>query len=251
MVPLRELPDKKYGWILCYPSPTKRSLEGRIRELSRLSIVALDFTGPVELGSLHLLGKGTSSVVVIGITNSGKVALKIRRVDSRRKDTRNEVRTLKLVNGLNLGPRILGSTRNVISMELIGGEAIIEWVESVSGTGSIKRLKRMILELLRQCQTLDEAGIDHGELSNLRKHVIIDGDLVTLIDFESSSTSRRTSNVTSAVQYLFIGGPLAPRLRKVIRVRDVQELLSALRKYKRQRKGTFAEILIALNLTKK
>ncbi len=251
MIPLRKLLDKKYGSILCYPSPTKRSVEARIRELSRLSIVALDFAGPVKLGSVHLLGKGTSSVVVIGITKSGKVALKIRRVDSRRRDTGKEVRTLRLVNRLKLGPRILGSTRNIISMELIGGKAIIEWVESLRGIGSTKRLRGMIQELLRQCLVLDGAGIDHGELSNLRKHVIIDGDLVTLIDFESSSTTRRTSNVTSAVQYLFIGGPIASRLRRVIRVRDPQELLWALRKYKMQGNGAFAEILIALNLIRR
>jgi putative serine/threonine protein kinase len=133
-------------------------------------------------------------------------------------------------------------------MELIEGKSITKWVDELGGIGSTKKLRGVLQDLFRQCQTLDKAKIDHGELSNLRKHAIVHRGKVTLIDFESSSTTRRTSNMTSAIQYLFIGGPIAPRVRKLMRVSDRQELLLALREYKVEGEGAVPHLLAALNL---
>ena len=95
---------------------------------------------------------------------------------------------------------------------------------------------------------LDKAGIDHGELSNITKHVIV-GKSVKMIDFESSSLERRVSNVTSATQAIFIGSGLAKIVQKTYKVPPRPKIISALREYKKQRtQQSFDNVLKTLKL---
>lgn len=248
LVPINNLASDPYMGIICYPSPTKKRFQSRLRELMRLSIVSIDFVGEVRLGSLRVLGKGTSGIVVKAHRLNGSVALKIRRVDSVRKSSRNEANVLRLANRLGIGPKVLGVTKNFLVMDLLDGKEITYWVRNLKGKGSTKQLRINLRDLLEQCFTLDIGKIDHGELSNLRKHVII-GKNVSIIDFESSGIERRTSNVTSAVQYLFIGGPISKKVRRMLRVENTEDLILALRAYKSKMDETsFGKILSRLNL---
>ena len=104
-----------------------------------------------------------------------------------------------------------------------------------------------IKSLLYQCYLLDLNGIDHGELSDLRKHVIIN-HRVNIIDFDSASCNRKTSNLTSCIQYLFIGGPNSQLLSKLFNV-DLDKILLLLRKYKSNKNYlTYIHILKLLNI---
>ena len=91
----------------------------------------------------------------------------------------------------------------------------------------------MVHALLNQCRKLDIMGIDHGQLSNLRKHAVIAEGRPWLIDFESAGTSRRPRNVTTAAQYLFVGGAIAPALRRAVGLREAESLKRLLAEYKR------------------
>ena len=96
-------------------------------------------------------------------------------------------------------------------MEYIEGIKIVDWVNSLKGAGSVKKLKSTIRKVLEDCYNLDQIGFDHGELSNISKHVIVGKTKSTLIDFESSSVKRRPSNVTSITQAIFIGSGIAKK----------------------------------------
>jgi len=78
----------------------------------------------------------------------------------------------------------------------------------------------------------DRIGVDHGQLSNLRKHVIIEGETPHIIDFESASQRRTVKNVTTAAQYLFVGSSLTPRIKRILSVKGSDPILGALRRYK-------------------
>ena len=82
-------------------------------------------------------------------------------------------------------------------MEYLDGIKISQWINTLKGVGSVKKLKNTLRKILEDCYRLDEIGFDHGELSNISKHVIVGEENSTIIDFESSSTNRRPSNVTS------------------------------------------------------
>ena len=90
--------------------------------------------------------------------------------------------------------------------------------------------------------------MDHGELSNITKHVIV-GRKITVIDFESSSTDRKVSNVTSATQALYIGSGISKIVGCICKIPKKEKMISVLRKYKQeQTRDSFERLLGILKL---
>ena len=69
--------------------------------------------------------------------------------------------------------------------------------------------------------------MDHGELSVLDKHILITNKKPTIIDFESSSLKRKTSNVSSATQAILIGTGLAKTIRRQINIPRRDKIIPA------------------------
>ena len=250
LVPLNKLVEPPYSSILGYPRATRRDLTSRISELKKLGIRGVSFTGQVMLGSLHVLGKGYVGVVVLSKQGTKEVALKIRRTDSSRSEMENEARLLRLANEIGVGPRLISSSKNFIIMEYLDGGKIIDWIRNLKGRGSAAKLKSVIKKILIDCYNMDKIRLDHGELSYIHKHVIV-GKSVCIIDFESASVNRRTSNVTSATQCIFIGSGMAKLVKKIIKEPQKRKLISSLRKYKNdQSQKNFEGVLKVLGLEK-
>ncbi len=202
-ISIKKFSEEPYSKILGYPNATNRQIRSRINELEKLKIKSVCLTGPTTIGNLAILGKGYVGVVVLVKRGSKEVALKIRRTDSQRKNMKNESILLKLVNSVKVGPKLIDVSKNFLVMEYLEGEKFSNWIEMLKGAGSTKKLKSTIKSALEDCYRLDQIGFDHGELSNISKHVIVGKTKVSLIDFESSSTKRRPSNVTSITQAFF------------------------------------------------
>ena len=133
-------------------------------------------------------------------------------------------------------------------MEYLDGEKIGDWVSGLKKKGSSSQLKLTIKKVLEDCYSLDRMGLDHGELSNLTKHVIV-GRKITIIDFESSSMDRKVSNVTSATQALCIGSGISKIITRIHNIPKKQKLITALRKYKREEtQDSFENLLSVLKL---
>lgn len=240
--------EKPYSGIIAYPNPTKRQITARLAELKKLGISKVSFQGPTKIGSLDVLGKGYVGVVVLAKKNSKTVALKIRRLDSQRENMKNEANLLKLANKAGVGPKIVSVSKNFLVMEYLDGEKIGKWITDLKPKGTIKKLKSNMKKILEDCYKLDKNGFDHGELSSISKHVII-GKKITLIDFESSSTKRRVSNVTSATQGIFIGSGISKKINQIYKLPRKDKIISTLRNYKNnQSKESFSKILEVLKL---
>jgi putative serine/threonine protein kinase len=123
-------------------------------------------------------------------------------------------------------------SRDFLVMEYIRGKGVDEYVKGLAGKGQARRLREMIHSVLNQCRKLDLIGLDHVQLSNLRKHLIIDGETPHIIDFESASRNRNLKNVTTAAQYLFVGGSVSPRIKRILSIRNTDAILEALKRYK-------------------
>ena len=96
---------------------------------------------------------------------------------------------------------------------------------------------------------MDNTALDHGELSKIDKHVIVGKNRNTIIDFESSSTNRKSSNVTSATQAIFIGTGLAKIIQKKIRLPTRTKIINLIRQYKKNPTlENFEKITIGLKL---
>ena len=248
-ISIKKFSKEPYSTILGYPRSTKRQLNSRILELEKLKIKSVSFTGPTTIGKLEILGKGYVGVVVLAKRGNKQVALKIRRVDSQRSEMKSEAKLLRLVNTVNVGPKLFDSSKNFVVMEYLEGEKISNWMKSLSGVGSAKKLKATVKTVLEDCFRLDQIGFDHGELSSISKHVIVGATKSTLIDFESSSTKRRVSNVTSITQAIFIGSGIAKKVQRIYKNPSKEKIIEVLRIYKqRQSRDSFENLLKILKL---
>jgi putative serine/threonine protein kinase len=244
-VPLEQLRDKKYAVILCYPRYDVEEATRRIRELKCLGVDALDFSGEKTVFNMPVLGKGFVGIVVSARIGGARVALKIRRMDADRGGMQHEAEMLKLANKVGVGPSLISVSANFLAMEFVKGVFLHKWLETVKGKRTTKRIKYVLRHVLEQCWLLDDAGLDHGELSHASKHIIVkEGDIPSIIDFETASTARRKSNVTSISQYLFIGSQLAKTVKKRLGRIDKQALIVALASYKNNRtRRNFEDVL--------
>jgi putative serine/threonine protein kinase len=200
------------------------------------------------VGTINILGKGYAGIVVLGKIGRKKVAVKIRRGDSPRKNLKREAELLKITNQSNIGPKLVGFSKNFLVMEYLEGKKIGDLVVSLKKKGSSSQLKPVIKKILEDCYSLDRMGLDHGELSNITKHVIV-GRKITVIDFESSSTDRKVSNVTSATQALYIGSGISKIVGCICKIPKKEKMISVLRKYKQeQTRDSFERLLGILKL---
>jgi putative serine/threonine protein kinase len=218
--------------VLTYPRISLREARPRIRQLKKLEVDEIVFEGHAKIGRLGILGLGTVGIVVAARAGGRLCALKIRRTDANRPNMAEEVRITTLANRLGIGPEIYAHTKDMILMKLLESQEIAEWLKGLRGRGRREDARGMLHSLLNQCRTLDIMGIDHGQLSNLRKHAVIAEGRPWLIDFESAGTNRKPRNVTTAAQYMLVGGGVSPLMRRILGVRDTEVLKKLLGNYK-------------------
>lgn len=246
---ISKLSEKPYAIIIGYPKATKRQVELRIAQMKKLGINSISFQGDLKLGSINVLGKGYVGIVVLAKKQKKKVAVKIRRTDSQRKEMQSEAKLLKIANSVGVGPRLIDSSKNLMIMEYLDGKKIGMWIKELKGKGSVSKLKSIIRKTLEDCYNLDRIGLDHGELSSIAKHVIIGKSKTTIIDFESASTKRRASNVTSATQGIFIGSGISKSIRKIYKIPSKDKMIEVLRNYKHNpTRESFDKLLKVLKL---
>lgn len=209
-----------------------RGARSRIKQLKRLGVSQIVFQGHTKLGRLGVLGLGTVGVVVCAIAEGRTIALKIRRTDANRSSMKEEARVASLANRVGVGPEVYAHTKDLMLMQFLEFQQLDEWLRALKGPGRRDEARRVVHSLLNQCRKLDIMGMDHGQLSNLRKHAVIAQGEPWIIDFESAATTRRPKNVTAAAQYLLVGGGLSPFMRRTLGLRDPNLVLRLLKSYK-------------------
>ncbi len=246
-VKIDDLVKEPYLKVICYPMIDFNIAIKRVDELKSLKVNSILFEGRTKIDKLGVIGKGCVSVVVKASTSFGILALKIRRTDANRLSMKREAKMQSMANSIGVGPKLFDATDDFLLMEFIEGCSIIEWLKRIEEY-KIERIRRVVKELLDQCYRMDKLNLDHGELSDPSKHVIISENPV-IIDFESSSVSRRVSNLTKIVQYLFIGGPMAKKLMQILGIEDRKMIIESIRNYKREKDLTsYLRLFEILNL---
>ncbi|MEM2113747.1 MAG: RIO1 family regulatory kinase/ATPase [Candidatus Nitrosocaldus sp.] len=287
MVPIEYLLREPFIHIIKYPYNSNNSAledaRARIKEMEALGVKGILLGGKSVIHGLNVLGKGCTSIVVkalLDVHSSGAcrnsssrcndsnvedyhavnyddnddaiiVALKMMRSDSGRVSMEREANMLAMANNVGIGPNLISYSSNLLAMELIDGMHMVELIrelESRNNNYHPIRIRSILNDILEQCFILDSIGLDHGELGNMNRHVMI-SDRTYIIDFESSSTTRRVANVTSAVNYILFGRGsrvLAGMLNLYTR-RD--EVISALSRYRLDmNRERFNELLTLLDL---
>ena len=247
-VPLSELTKEPYASVVCYPRASPEEMEPRLRELQELKVDTVEFSGKSSAHTMEVLGKGYVGIVVTAHVGGEQFALKMQRVDSDRASLMREAELLAMANSVGVGPKFLGVTKHFLLMQLIDGCALEDWLESHSDKTEVRNV---VAEVLEQCWRLDEISLDHGELSKAHKHILLDSSgKPYIVDFETASTTRNASNVTSVCQYLFQGKSEACKaIAKVLGERDRGKVIAVLRSYRKTRSRTNFEALVKLCLS--
>ena len=157
---------------------------------------------PRELGlrEFRFLARGHKGVVYVAnyscAGRTGRVAIKICRGGG----ARQEERWLRRCNDLGIGAPLLAAEDDCVVMEYVEGPSV---GEALDGAVPSDVLFKALRDLLAQCATLDERGIDKREMNRCQKHVIVSrAGKSTLLDFERCQESAKPSNVTGLAQYL-------------------------------------------------
>ena len=116
-VKIRKITESPYSDIWVYPKGTKSQIKSRIKELKNLGVDSISFQGKLEIGTNSILGKGYVGIVVLGKIGRKKVAVKIRRNDSPRKNLKKEAELLKIINKHKIGPKLVAFSNNFLEME--------------------------------------------------------------------------------------------------------------------------------------
>jgi putative serine/threonine protein kinase len=207
----------------------------KIRELLSLNLKFIILEGDTVLNNSKILGKGCEGLVLkVEDTKNEIMALKIKRTDSCRFSMKAEFDFYKLANSYGIGPMVHSCTNDFLLMEFIDGLSIENWFSNTTLDRYL--IKSVVINILNQCFVLDRINLDHGQLNKLYNHIIIspDGLNCTIIDFESASTSRKVSNLTSAFQGLFFNGAISKQINKFINYENKKnDCLELLKAYKR------------------
>ena len=133
---------------------------------------------------MRVLGKGHAAVVAAALLENIIVAVKARRVDSKRESLLWEAQALAEASRAGVAPRPIYCDDDIIVMELIIGPKLGDLLES----GGIPTWA--LIEALKAARTLDVIGIEHLEISRPWKNVIFTGNhekaKALIIDYESS-----------------------------------------------------------------
>ncbi|MGI0090570.1 MAG: serine/threonine protein kinase [Nitrososphaerales archaeon] len=219
-----DLNKAEHGALICYPGNDLKSFRSRINQLEKMGVEHLIFEGSSKVGKYGIIGKGCVSTVVKAKLDGYEsiVALKIRRVDANRPDMKHDFELQKFANSFGVGPRAISRSRDLFAMEYIDSVKLGKWCETLKTRTPKRYTRALISDAFEQCYLLDVNGLDHGELSNPTKHVLIRNSLAqnepktSIIDYESASVERRVSNLTAVAQFFFLGGWQSLKVRKIL-----------------------------------
>lgn len=234
--------------LLCYPRFSASDYYSRLSELRSLNLKFVILEGNTLLNAIRILGKGSEGLVLkVQDIHSKTLALKIKRIDSCRTDMQNEFEFYQSINRNNLGPKVFSHTKNALLMEFIEGLSARNWF--LKSNMNLDLIRKIIINILTQCYTLDKIHIDHGQLNKLDNHVIIShcGSKCTIVDFESASCIRKVNNVTSAFQGLIFKGIISDQINKFVNYDKKRvEFLNLLSRYKIDKSKKNFDSIIAL-----
>jgi putative serine/threonine protein kinase len=155
---------------------------------------------------------------------------------------------LSTANSANVAPKLITASKNFLLTQLIDGELLPNWLETHK---DVAEVKQVLMEVLEQCFRLDQAGLDHGELSKAPKHLLVDkAQKPFIVDFETASVERKVANVTAICQYLFTSNSSASKiLAEIFGERNRLKLVEALKTYKKNRTRSNFESLLKVCLS--
>lgn len=170
---------------------------------------------------MEYLAKGKRGIVFLAKLKNKKVAIKIKRADSKALGSiDNEIHWLKKLNKHRIGPKLIYYGKNYLAMDYIEGKRFVDYFKESKDKN---KLNKIIKDILNQCYKLDKLKVNKYEMHNPIKHIIVRNNKAVLIDFERCKKTIKPKNVTQFCQFLLKLGFKIDRI----------ELIEILKNYKK------------------
>jgi release factor glutamine methyltransferase len=218
-----------------------------------------------RIKNIKYFSKGKRGFIFVGKYNYKKVAIKIKNPESKailRID--NEIKSLKILNIKNIGPKLLFYDNDFLVYEFVDGNGILEFFDSIIKKISINKYNKknhnlknkikndknkkivlkIIKKILNQMFIMDKLKINKEEMSHPQKHILIDKkNNPVLIDFERAHYTIKPGNVTQFCDFL-ISNNIKTILKNNNIIINKDKMINAAKKYKKQQnKENFNNIL--------
>lgn len=192
--------------ILCYPNPMLQSCPERLEEVKSLGIKTVFSYGSIRIGKLNIIGKGHAGVIALAYHDVyGYVALKIRRIDSKRDSLRQEALIMKYAEDIKGIPRVYSYTDDFIVREYIDGDILKNFIKQNIDSQKLRILLENIVKLF---YNLDARGIDIDEIRNPLKQIVIrcsNPREVYIVDLESVRIGKGSNNLLRIISFILKG----------------------------------------------
>lgn len=189
---------------------------------------------------LKYLAKGKRSIVYTGNFKRRKVVMKVEKKTQAQNRIQNEINFLKILNRHNIGPKLIEEGEDYFLCEFIEGKLILDYISEENKV----KIKRVIVEVMKQCRAMDKLKIDKKEMHYPVKHIII-GKKVRMIDFERCRKTLTPKNVTQFGQFLMSKKVNDLLKKKGISI-DKKDLQKLLKEYKKGYKESLFKKIIAV-----
>jgi release factor glutamine methyltransferase len=151
------------------------------------------------MADVKKIAKGHRGIVYTAKYKGAKAAIKKKRPDSEAVGRmQNEARWLKFLNRKGIGPKFLFSEDDYLVYRFVEGKFIMDFLKKADK----KSIRKVLINVLRQCNLLDIAGINKEEMHHPLKHIIVKGSKPVMIDFERVHAAQKPKNVTQFLQFL-------------------------------------------------
>jgi release factor glutamine methyltransferase len=166
-----------------------------LRELERKHLEDVQYFTHGKRGTIYtaILDKSKYVKTHFAKEDKIKVAIKAERKESKAIERiNNEIKWLKVLNKKGIGPRLLFYGKDYFVYKFVEGVFILDYHEDV---------KKVIINVLKQCRELDLLKVDKEEMHHPLKHIII-GKEIVLLDFERCHNTDHPKNVTQFLDFI-------------------------------------------------
>jgi predicted Ser/Thr protein kinase len=182
----------------------------------------------IALNKKEYLAKGKRGIVSTAMFGRRKVVIKEVNPSSVVDTIAHEAQMLKLVNSKGVGPLFIALQDNSLVREYIDGIEILDWLLSAKK----EMIKKVFLDILGQCRSMDELGINKLEMTHPTKHILVRKGKPVFIDFERCRYTQKPKNVTQVIQWM-TGAEVQSLLQAKGLIIDRQVMLTHAKEYKR------------------
>jgi len=142
--------------------------------------------------------KGRRGIIYTAELDGKRILVKERNPSSDVDTIENEAEVLQLMNTHGIGPAFISMKNGLLVREFVDGIDILEWVADASG----EQIQRVLIEILRECRTMDILRINKLEMHHPQKHILIRNNKPMQIDFERAHRTEKPKNVTQFCQWI-------------------------------------------------